>query len=332
MINNNQLSVPSSNDSKVIVFGLSIIFTVFILLGGWMAYAPLAASSVAVGIVSADLDKKTIQHLEGGIVEKIYVKDGDSVKKGDLLLKLQDIQYKGKLVQLEKQIMGYNSLIKSKKNRVESLDEEIIEWSKLFEQQLVDKQRIRELKREKNLLEGEIANTKAEIAKFKEQIIVIKDSLTRTQIKAPINGTVLGLDIHTIGGVISPGAVILDIVPNNSKLVVVAQVPTTDIDKVTTGLLSDIRFSAFNLNQAHVVEGKVIHVSADSFVNETTGAPYYEAKVEVTAKGKEQIKEYNFNLVPGMPAEVMINIGERTPFSYFIKPFKDMLARGFNEE
>jgi len=331
-MNNKKLTIPSSDDSKVIGFGLSVIFVVFVLIGGWSYYAPLSASSVAVGKVSADLGQKTIQHLEGGIVEKIYVKDGDKVKKGDLLLQLQDIQYKGQLVQIQKQISGHNSLIKSKKQRLASINEEIKEWSKLFEQQLVDKQRIRELKREKNTLQGDIASTKAEIARLEEQIIVIQDTLTRTTIKAPINGTVIGLDIHTIGGVIGQGAKILDIVPSNSKLIVVAQVATTDIDKVHTGLLADIRFSAFNLNQAHVVEGRVIHVSADSFIDEATGAPYYEAKIEVTQNGKKQLKDFEFNLIAGMPAEVMINIGARTPLSYFIKPFTDMLSRGFNEE
>ncbi len=427
-----QLSMPSSDDSKVIGFGFSVIFIVFVILGGWSAYAPLATSSVAVGKVSADLDKKTIQHLEGGIVEKIYVKDGDSVKKGDILIKLEDVQIKSQLdilqsqyqdllgaytrleaqdkeldnitfpseltdqkvitnqkdifyntkksqedekaitknriEQLMNQFQGLESLISSKRNRLSSLDEEISELEILFKEQLVDKVRIRELKREKNSLEGDVANASSEIAKIKEQIeetktqqllrekefkketlnllvetksklsdikskmIATKDTLLRTKIIAPIDGVVVGLDIHTVGGVIGSGNPILEIVPEDSQLVVVAQVQTTDIDKVTTGLTADIRFSAFNMNQAHVIEGKVIHVSADSFIDEATGSPYYEAKVEVTKHGKEQLKDYDFHLVSGMPAEVMIKIGERTPLSYFVKPFTDMLTRGFNEE
>ncbi|MEA3354515.1 MAG: HlyD family efflux transporter periplasmic adaptor subunit [Campylobacterota bacterium] len=331
-MNDKKLTMPSHDDSAVIKFGLGVIFIVFVLLGGWSYLAPLSASSVAIGQVSADMDKKTIQHLEGGIVEQIFVKDGDKVKKGDLLIKLKDVHIKGQLIQIQNQIEGYTSLLESKQKRLESINEEILEWDELYKQQLVDKLRIRELQREFNSIEGDIANTKSEIAKLKEQIIVINDTLSRSKIVSPIDGTVVGLEIHTIGGVLAPGKPILEIVPQNTKLIVVAQVQTTDIDKVKVGLLSDIRFSAFNLNQAHVVEGKVIHVSADSFINETTGMPYYETKVEVTQKGKEQLKEYGFILVSGMPAEVMINIGERTPLSYFIKPFTDMLSRGFNEE
>jgi epimerase transport system membrane fusion protein len=427
-----ELTMPSTDPSKVIVFGFSVIFIVFGLIGGWMSYAPLAASSVAVGKVSADTNKKTVQHLEGGKIDAIYVKDGDVVKKGQILLKLSDVQIKAQLnilnsqyqdsialfarlqaqrddldkinfpedlmdenaikdqtnifettkrtikseneitqnriVQLENQIDGLTSLIDGKIKRLNSISEEIKEWEELFKKQLVDKQRIRELKREENLINGDVSNTKSEILKLKEQISELKgqqllrekefkketlqryvevksnisdlkakiiaqnDTLSRTSILSPSNGIVVGMNLHTVGGVVNSSKTILEILPENSKLIVIAQVVTNDIDKVRTGLLSDIRFSAFNLNQAHVVEGKVVHVSADNFIDEATGMPYYEAKIEVTDKGKEQLKEYGFTLVAGMPAEVMIRIGTRTPMSYFVKPFMDMLSRGFNEE
>lgn len=331
-MSNTQIKMPSHDDSAVIKFGLSVLLVVFVFLGGWMNFAKLSASSVAVGKVSADLNKKTIQHLEGGIVESIYVKDGDEVKKGQSLLKMKDSHLKSQILQLEQQIDGYRSLCDSKEKRLASIKEEIIDWEKLFKEKLIDKLRIRELERESNLIQGDIANTQSEIAKIKEQIIITQDILSRTKIVSPIDGTVVGLNLHTIGGVITPGSKILDIVPHNSKLLVIVQVQTADIDKVHVGLFADIRFSAFNLNQAHVIEGKVVHVSADSFMDEANGTQYYEAKIEVTPHGLTKLKEYNFNLVAGMPAEVMINIGERTPLSYLVKPFTNMLTRGFNEE
>lgn len=329
---NEKISMPSNDASLIITFGMSVIFVVFVFLGGWSYYAPLTASSVAVGTVSADLDKKTIQYLEGGIVDSLFVKDGDIVKQGDVLLKFQDIQIRGQIEQINNQIQGYSALIESKKNRLASLAEEVSEWNELYEQRLVDKLKIRELQREQNNVEGDIANTSAEIAKLREQLIVLEDSLRRTSIIAPIDGVINGLSINTVGGVLSPGSDILDIIPMDSQLIVVAQVQISDIDKVVPGLLSDIRFSAFNLNQAHVIQGEVVYVSADSFIDEASGSPYYEAKIEVTEDGKEKLKEYGFKLVSGMPAEVMINIGDRTPLSYFIKPFSDMITRGFNEE
>ena len=432
MSENIQIKPPSANDSNVIMFGLVVVFSLLAIFGGWMAFAPLAESSVAVGKVSADLDKKTLQHLEGGVIENIHVKDGDLVKKGDLLLKLKDIHIRSQLdiyktqqsdalalysrlvaqrdnldkviyptelknqsiikeqnsiffetkksiedekvisgnrvVQLENQINGLKSLVEAKKIRINSISEEILEWEELYKQKLVDKLRIRELSREKNMIEGDLAQTDSEISKLSESISEIKnqqllrekefrkevlnklveaksllfdlkskitsveDTLQRTRIISPIDGTVVGLNLHTIGGVVSPGRDILQIIPKKSKLIVVAQVQIADIDKVKVGLMADIRFSAFNLKNAHVIEGEVIHVSADSFLDEVSGMPYYEAKIEVTEKGREDLKGYGFELLSGMPAEVMIKITDRTVLSYLVKPFTDMLSRSFNEE
>jgi len=429
---NEKITMPSNDTKGVIAFGLSVIFVVFGLVGGWMALAPLASSSVAMGTVSADLNKKTIQHLEGGKLTDILVKDGDKVTKGQVLLKLRDVQIKAqldilqaqnqdaialfarlkaqrdglekikfpkeltdensikdqqnifettartikdekaitrkKIAQLKEQMSGLNSLIESKQRRKDSISEEIKEWENLFKQRLVDKQRIRELKRENNMVEGDIANGYSEIAKLKEQIsetktvqllrekefkketlqryvetksvlsdlkskiIANEDTLNRTTITSPIDGTIVGLKVHTVGAIIRPGEPILEVIPSNSKLLVIAQVQTTDIDKMKKGLLADIMFSAFNLKQINVIQGNVIHVSADSFIDEVTGMPYYEAKIEVNEEGLKTLDDNGFVLVSGMPAQVMIKLGNRTALSYFLKPFQQMLGRSFNEE
>lgn len=425
-------TMPSGDDSKVIAFGLGVLIVVFVIFGGWMAFAPLSSASVAVGKVSADSEKKSVQHFQGGTISKILIKEGDLVKKDQTLIILDVLQAKAELesykrqymdsmasfarlvaqrddlnsidfpleitdiniiedhknifytttkslkdqkeisqqrvVQLQNQISGLKSLIDVRKNRIISLKEELKEWEVLYAQQLVDKIKIRDINREINSLEGEIASSNAEIAKLGEQINEIKtqqlltekefrnqvldqivqvqniisdlkskissleDVFQKSEIKAPISGNVVGLSTTSEGAVIRPGDDILQIIPENSDLIVTAQVSITDIDKVQVGLLSDIRFSAFNLQQAHVIEGEVIHISADRFTDEATGEPYYEAKIKVTKKGEERLKEYGFKLLPGMPAEVMINIGSRTPLSYFVKPFTDMISRGFNEE
>ena len=424
--------MPSSDDSSVIKFGLSLLFIVFVVFGGWMGFAPLASSSVADGKVSAGSDKKTIQHLEGGKVTAIYVKDGDKVKKGQILLKFRDVQTKAQLdilnaqyqdaialyarlkaqrdkrkvisftseltdenarkdqenifvktaqtirdekiisknqiFQLENQINGLQSLMISKKERLESITEEKLEWEDLFKQRLVDKQKIRELKRENLKIVGNIASTESEIAKLNEQIsetknqqllretkfqkevlqkyveakslvsdlkskiIANQDTLDRTTVLSPIDGTIVGFSMHTVGGVVDRGTVILEIVPNNSKLLVIAKVQTTDIDKVRVGLVADVMFSAFNLKQVHVIQGEVMHVSADSFVDDVSGMSYYEAKIEVTREGIEVLKENKFILVSGMPAQVMIQLGDRTALSYLVKPFTEMLTGSLNEE
>lgn len=430
--NNQNQGMPSGDDSKVVAFGLGVLFVVFVLFGGWMAFAPLSTTAVAVGEVSADTQKKVVQHLQGGNIGKILVKEGDEVEKGQVLIELDIVQSKSenealtkqymdsiamearlialrdelptitfpnelkdehiikdqtnifntinkslkdqkdiskqRVEQLQNQISGLNSLNQVRANRIVSLKEELKELEELFKEKLVDKTRIRELQREINSFEGEIASNKSEISKIYEQINEIKtqqllsekehqnkildqlvqvksdisslnsrlntldDIIVKSEIKAPTSGVVVGLKAHTEGAVIRPAEDILEIVPKNSDLIIIARVQITDIDRVVVGLLADIRFSAFNVKQALVIEAEVIHVSADRFMDDKTGEAYYEAKLKLTPKGVEQVKEYGFNLLPGMPAEVMIKIGERTPLSYFLKPFTDMVSRGFNEE
>ena len=424
--------MPSGDDSKVLSFGMAVIIIVFVIFGGWMAFAPLSSSSVANGKVSADSEKKVVQHFNGGTISQILVKEGSLVKKDDVLIRLDDIQAKAELIalrrqymdsiasysrliaqrdnkssieissevtdlniiqdqeniffstnkslkdqkeisqqrviQLQNQISGLKSLNDVRKNRISSFNEELKEWEVLYAQKLIDKIKIRDLNREINSLEGEIESNKSEAARLAEQINEIKtqqlltekeftnqvldqivqvknnmsdlkskishleDIISKSEIKSPTNGIVVGLTAHTEGSVVRPGENILDIVPENADLIVVTRVQIQDIDKVTVGLLSDIRFSAFNLKQAHVIQGEVIYVSADRFTDEATGEPYYEAKIKVTPDGILRLNEYKFKLIPGMPAEVMINIGSRTPLSYFVKPFTEMLYRGFNEE
>ena len=397
-----------------------------------MAFAPLQSSSVAIGEVSADTEKKVVQHFQGGTISEILVKEGTVVKKGQVLIKLDVLQTKAQLdaskrqymdslatfarlvaqrddtnsikfpeevndlniiqdqknifftttrslkdqkeisqqrvVQLRNQISGLKSLNEVRNNRIKSLNDELKEWEDLYAQKLVDKIKIRDIKREINSLNGEIASNKSNISKLGEQINELRtqqlldekeyrnkvldqivqvknnmsdlkskidsfeDIISKSDIVAPTSGIVVGLKSHTEGAVIRPGTDILEIVPENSDLIVIARVQVTDIDKVKVGLFADIRFSAFNLKNAHVIEGKIIYVSADRFTDEATGEPYYEAKIKVTKEGINQLDEFGFKLLPGMPAEVMINIGERTPLSYLVKPFTDMISRGFNEE
>jgi epimerase transport system membrane fusion protein len=332
MHNGQSITRPSHDDSLIIKLGFILLFIVFGVIGGWMAYAPLAATSVALGKVVPSSAKVVIQHLEGGIIDEILVKDGEEVRKNQPLIRLQDLQIRAQIGQINNQIEGLDSLLESKKKRIVALDEEILEWEKLFEQKLIDKQRIRELKKERVQVEGDIANTKSQIAKAIEQNIILKDKLKRTVISAPQNGTIMGLDIHTVGEVIGAGQRIFDIIPQSSKLIVMAQVVPTDIDKVHIGLLSDIIFPAFDMQKVPPIEGRVIYISADSVDDKQIQKSYYEAKIEITQKGIDTLKEYNLTLLAGMPSTVMIHIGDRTVLDYLIGPFKDMVRRGFNEE
>lgn len=268
--------------------------------------------------------------------------------------------------QLREQIAGLKALIDINRQRVASLGEEAEDFRSLYKEGLGNNQRVRELERQILQYRGEIAQHRAEIARLEsqisenelqkqvrlqefqqdvgeqlrqaqaqiadaeERIIALGDQVRRTTVTAPVSGTVVGLEVHTLGAVISPGDPIMDIVPSDDGFVVEARIADRDIDNIYPGQPAEIRFSAFNQRLSNVIEGEVAHVSADSFEDEATGARYYKARIRVTEEGRHEMTE-NMRLLAGMPAEVMIRTGERTFASYIVKPITDMLARAMQE-
>ena len=177
---------------------------------------------------------------------------------------------------------------------------------------------------------SELGKVQAELYDVNQRFVAATDKVSRIDIKAPANGRVLGLSVHTLGGVIAPGHPILDIVPQKEELIIDAQVSAIDIDKVRVGLLAEVRFSAFKQALTAKMEGKVINLSADRIVDEKTGAPYYQAVIELTPDSYSKLGD--LELVPGMPAEVLINTGERTVFEYLMQPITNAFARAFIED
>ena len=423
------------SEKGTVNFGIFVIFMLVGVFGIWLGMAPLNSAAVAVGKINVVSNKKIIQHLEGGVVDKIFVKDGDVVKAGDPLVEIKNVALqseigivradylrtsaivsrleaqkddaseikfsddikqisgyeevangqisifneqkklldnektilKQRIKQLENQIQGAKAIMSAKKDRIASLNEEIREWERLFKEQLADKVRLRDLNREKTAVEGELAAGTAEIARlgvqinetqgqialrdrsFKEDILkkledakirlvdleqrynALKDQSERTILKSPVEGSVVELAFHTIGGVIRPGERIMSIVPDDTDYVVEAKLNVVDIDTVHVGQLADIRFSAFQHKPSFVMEGKVTYVSADS-VQDNAGHSYYDIKAELTPEGMKEFDRNEFFIVPGMPVEVMIKTGDRTMLEYVLKPFIDMFKRAFNED
>ena len=124
----------------------------------------------------------------------------------------------------------------------------------------------------------------------------------------------------------------MSIVPNNSNLIIDANLKVTDIDCVQVGQDTNIIFNAFDTKMTFSIDGVVSYVSADRQINENTNEPFYQVQIKVSLAGYKQIKQNNFILKAGMPADVMIHTGSRSMLSYLIKPFVDMKLRAFNEE
>lgn len=424
------------DDTSIRNIGVIILICTFGILGTWGYLAPIDSAALAPGYVTVKSHRKTVQHLDGGIVSKLLAKDGDVVQEGDVLLildgtevkaqleiirgqhitlsaqmarliaerdqqkqisfpdDLQDLSdphivearqgenqifnarksaYQGEISVLNQRISQLSSKIKglqgqrsSKQELMKSYGEEVHDLKELLAEGFADKQRLRDIERNYALVTGEIAALTSEIAanemqigetrlqilqlqkKFQEEVagklgevqaqlydvaqrlVATRDKVTRTEIKSPANGRVLGLSVHNVGGVILAGKPILDIVPQKEELIIDAKVSPIDIDRVRVGLLAEVRFSAFKQALTPKVDGKVINLSADRLTDEDSGLPYYLAQIELTPDS--YLKLGGMELLPGMPAEVLINTGERTVFEYLMQPITNAFARSFIED
>ncbi|MEP6021426.1 MAG: HlyD family type I secretion periplasmic adaptor subunit [Paracoccaceae bacterium] len=176
---------------------------------------------------------------------------------------------------------------------------------------------------------NELAVVEASLASVAPQYVGATERLKRIAITAPVSGRVVEMTVFTAGGVVRPGAPILDIVPLDQPLVVEARVNTADIEKLFVGQSSRVRLSAFDQGEVPEATGRIIDISADSLEDERTGQFYYIAQVKLDSEQTEQIAA--LDLVPGMPADLFVNTGERTALSYLAQPLSERLARTFIE-
>ena len=164
----------------------------------------------------------------------------------------------------------------------------------------------------------------------RERINAVSDVLQRTTIVAPQDGKVIGLSVHTLGGVIPPASPIMNIVPTEDRLMVEGQVRPLDIDNVYPGQTARLRFSAFSWRTTPEVEGEVERVSADAFRDEEAGTSYYVARILVPEE--EMAKLGDATIGAGMPVDIMFTGGERTAMEYLTDPITDILKKALVEE
>jgi len=423
--------------SGLVRAGIATVFLFFGVFGAWAALAPLSSAALAPGVVKVDTNRKTVQHLEGGIVREIHVREGDRVEAGQVLITLDETQarasidllqgrrdaalamqarlvaqrdekdsisfpeailekrghpkideilsgqesifrtqrkslaeqteiLKRRIEQLSEERRGLEGQIGSEKDQLALVEEEIDGLEALVEKGFARKPRLLALKRRRAEIEEELGQRRSAIAQTRQEILAselkieelrtrfmdeslrqlrevqqevfdlnervaaTRDILERTHIVAPQAGTVVGMQVHTLGGIVAPGAAVLDIVPSQEKLVVEAQVDPRDIDSVKKGLPASVRFGAFNLRNTPPVDGYVDFVSADRFSDQQTGAAYFQARIILPEESLKALE--GRELVSGMQADVMIVTGERTALDYLLAPLLRSLERSMREE
>lgn len=437
---NNTENVKAANDAAKlsVKLGMWASAAVLFFFIGWAGLAPIDSAAVASGYVTLFSQKKTVQHLEGGIIKEILINEGDVVEAGQPLINLNDSEAKARYsivlgqlrtalanearlnaelnganqitlpeefdnifneFELFKIVQSQNNLFKTRKEVLEekvSILQQRIEQSNnqvdglKSQQKATDKKLLLiqdEAKAKESLLEqgwgkkpdllllqrteadlvgqkgeyissiakveegiketelqilniknqftndalDELKEVQSKIADLQQQFQAAKDVLDRTVIKAPQSGKITGLNYHTIGGVITHGSPIMDIVPQDDKMIIEAQVKVTDIDIVHKGLDAKVMLSAYKSRLVPRLQGVVLDVSADRFVDEHMGMPYYKARVEISEEQMAHLPE-NIELYPGMPAEVFIVTGESTLLQYMFDPLTSSVRRSFTEQ
>jgi len=177
---------------------------------------------------------------------------------------------------------------------------------------------------------GELREIDAKAGELRERQVAAEQSLKQIDIRAPQAGRVHQLAIHTVGGVVTPGEAIMQIVPTADALVVEARVAPQDIDQVRIGQPATLRLSAFNQQTTPEVEGTVDRVSPDMIEDQRAGLSYYGVRITLSAKSLEQAGSPD--LKPGMPAEVFLKTTDRTVLSYLFKPLTDQASRAFRSD
>jgi HlyD family type I secretion membrane fusion protein len=162
-----------------------------------------------------------------------------------------------------------------------------------------------------------------------ERLTAAEDVLRRTDIRAPVGGVVVGLEVHTVGGVVSPGRTLMQIVPASEVVAVEVQVHTLDADGISAGMLVTVGFPGLPQRFLKPLTGSLVHISADRFVDERSGAPYFKARVVLDSESLELLPSRR--IVPGIPAEVVISTGSRTALRYLLDPVISAVGHAMRE-
>jgi HlyD family type I secretion membrane fusion protein len=428
--------VPLSIRSYASLGGLVIAGTLGIGLL-WAALAPIDGAAIAPGQVIATGQNKTIQHLEGGIIENILVKEGDNVEAGTALIRLSETAALANLTRVSgqldtlriiearylaerdglrefnlpedlkarrteppiaslvdgqmreftarrqsldsqlavmqkqidatlEQISGLEAQRTATNSQMALIEEELKDTRSLFKQGFAQKTRVLALERTSAELGGargaftaqieqarqsiaeiegrilatreawmekamaELRDVQIQVADFHERFKAAKDVATRLDIRTPVAGTVVKLHFTTEGGVIPPGQVVADILPVTA-LEIEARINPQDINRVQPGRIANVRFPALRSRLTPTIPATVEFVSADRLSDPRTGEGYYTARLKITDKLDELEKAAADKLVPGMPAEVHVETGERTFLQYLFAPIDDIIVHAFRE-
>lgn len=301
--------------------------------------------------------ESNVQDIIAGQKRMFSARQDSLIKQAEQLTKRKE--------QIFNQVEGIVAQQEALSDQLDLINKELSAQQELLDKGLTQESRVLALQREQSRLRGTVGELAASVAEHSGRITEIdiqvlqlytqrreeaiaqlrdlefrlrelveqrnslKERLNRLEIRAPLAGVVYGLQVFAPKSVIRPAQEILYIVPQDRPLIITSQVEPIHIDQVFPGQEVTLRFPAFNQRTTPELEGQILNVSADAFVDDTTRVSYYRA--EVIVKEKERGKMENISLIPGMPVEVYIRTNERTPIAYLLKPLTDYFNKAFRE-
>jgi protease secretion system membrane fusion protein len=178
----------------------------------------------------------------------------------------------------------------------------------------------------------QLSDVRREVQANQVRLAAIVDEVSRLQIRAPIDGQVIGLQVTGVGGVVSPGQHLMDILPRGEALLLDVKLPPQSIDRVKLGDPVEVRFSAFANTPQLVVDAKLVKLAGDSVAENVGGSiqTYYIGRVQITPDGLKALGSHQ--LQPGMSAEVLVRTGQRSLLTYLLHPMLKRVAASMKEE
>lgn len=303
-----------------IMFGLWVLFVFFIIGGFWAGFAPLDQATHGQGFIVTSSKKQVIQHREGGILQAVYVKEGDHVKAEQPLALLTDAHTANSL----------KALYSNKENTARHLkvtQEQLKSLKELSEKGFIAKVKVQEQEAKEGQLQSQLSEIESKVA-------IAEESLARLTLRSPVNGIVTQMNVNTIGGVVGQQQPIMTITPTEEDLILEAYIRAQDIEPVHVGLKAHVNIAAFRSKTTSHLDGIVTYVSPDvvDFVQQQgrssqegallqRGAAFYKVRISIDKKQLKKIsKVKDYELAPGMEADVQITVGERTLVQYLMDP------------
>lgn len=322
---------------QIIIWGLGTLFL-------WAIFAPIEKGISAPGFVITDSNRKTIQSPLPGIVEDILVKEGQAVKAGEILVRLNPISTQAQanatsesIGGFEAQANGLSQAILQKKQQSALLEKQLVSLRELASEGYMARNKVSDIERQSLQLkasiledEGNLSRVRKQVSEQRERLNPFKFDLANTELKSPVDGNVVNIAIFTKGGVVSSGQKLMEVIPSNDNLIVEGQLPVHLVDKAKVDLPVEMLFTAFNINRTPHIPGVLISVGSDRTIDERTGNSYYKIQAMTTPEGYKLLK--GLKVRPGMPVEIFVKTGERSMMSYLLKPIFDRAHSSLREE